>query len=381
MQVAHVEGSRTLRERDSQALTLNSFRPRVTIARQPGEGKESAVPRRIASVLALAGALLALAATASAAPSDYVSPIFGLTTGGHHALFVADAGQGIVRLKGDEALLWASLPGVTDVARRTRRSLWATTSGENDNKWLWKVRRGHAVRIADLFAFEQANNPHPAEVDSNPFDVEKLGDRRAVVADAAGNDLILVRRDGRMRLVAVLPDEVVSTDNAKSLAGCPDPENPDFAFACDLPAEIPAEAVPTSVVVRPNAFFVSELKGFPAPLGESRVWRIDRDARGVHCGESPKCRVVIDGLTSIIDLRWHDGSLYAAQIDDASWLAVETGQVTGGSVHACNVRTGNCQQVVSGQPILTAITLRRNGSIWGAINALIPGQADVVRLR
>jgi hypothetical protein len=298
----------------------------------------------------------------------------------HGPLFVADAGQGIVRVKRGEADLWASLPGVTDVARRTERSLWATTSGPG-NQWLWRVRRDDPIRVANLFAFERAHNPHPAEIDSNPFDVENLGNGRAVVADAGGNDLIRVRQGGRMELVAVLPDEVVSTRNAKNLAGCPDPENPDFAFVCDLPARIPAEPVATSVVVRPHAFYVSELKGFPAPLGESRVWRIERDAHGVRCGESRKCRVVVDGLTSIVDLGWHDGKLYAVQIDDASWLAVETGQVTGGSVHLCDVKTGDCDEIISDKPILTAITIRRNESIWGTINALIPGEADVVRLR
>ena len=330
---------------------------------------------------AIAGALLMFAPGAGAAPSDFEGPLFGVTSRPHGALFVADTGQGIVRLGADSAELWAPLPAVTDIARRTKRSFWAITSGDNSNKWLWKVWRNRAVRVADLFAFEKSRNPHPAEVDSNPFDVESLGRRRAVVADAGGNDLILVRGNGTMRLVAVLPDEPVSTQNAKDLAGCPEPGNPDFAFVCDLPAEIPAEAVATSVVVRPERFYVGELKGFPAPLGESRLWRIDRDTRGADCGTSPKCHVVVDGLTSIIDLAWHDGRLYAAQIDDASWLAVETGQVTGGSVHSCNVWTGHCDEVVSGQPILAAITVRLNGSIWGAINALIPGQADVVRLR
>ena len=125
----------------------------------------------------------------------------------------------------------------------------------------------------------------------------------------------------------------------------------------------------------------SELKGFPAPQNQSRIWRIDRDARGVNCAKSRKCQVVVDGRTSIIDLAWHDGTLYAAQIDDASWFALELGQPAGGSVWACKPLTGACEMVVGRQPILTAITVRENGSIWGVINALIPPLADVVRLR
>lgn len=329
---------------------------------------------------ALVGALLATAPSAGAAPGEYASPIFGVSSG-KGGLLIADAGQGIVRMLGDDADLWAPLPGVTDVDPSDGRKVWAVTSGDDANKQVWKVTRRHRTPVADLFAFEEANNPHPAEVDSNPFDIEDLGDARAVVADAGGNDLILVRRDGTLKLIAVLPDEVVRTRNAKRLAGCPNPPDPQLRFVCRLPRRMPAEAVATSVVVRHDAFFVSELKGFPGPLRQSRIWRIDRDARDVDCADSPKCEVAVDGRTSIVDLAWHDGVLYAAQIDDRSFLAVETRQVTGGSVWACDPEAGTCEEVVSDQPILTAIALRPSGSIWGAVNALVPGLADVVRLR
>jgi hypothetical protein len=343
--------------------------------------KESGVFRSIV-VAVVAAASLALASSAGAMPSDYVSPIFGLTTG-KGGFLVADAGQGIVRVRSGEAALWAPLPGVADVDELDERAVWAITSGEDpDSKWVWKATPGRQIRVADLGAFEETNNPHPAMVDSNPFDIERLSHGRAVVADAAGNDLILVRRDGKLRLIAVLPDELVPTKNVKRLADCPNPPDPEFAFVCELPKKIPAEPVATSVVAHGGAYYVGELKGFPAPRHHSRVWRIDHDARGVDCATSPKCKVVVDGLTSIIDLAWYDGTLYAAQIDDASWLYAEFGQGIGGSVRACNPRTGTCEKVVSGQQWLTAISIRQsNGSIWGAINAVIPGQADVVRLR
>jgi hypothetical protein len=47
---------------------------------------------------------------------------------------------------------------------------------------------------------------------------------------------------------------------------------------------IPAQAVTPSVAIGPDgAYYIGELKGFPAPTGESRVWRIDPDAHHVHC--------------------------------------------------------------------------------------------------
>jgi hypothetical protein len=206
-----------------------------------------------------------------------------------------------------------------------------------------------------------------------------------VVADAGGNDLLLVG-DGndphsdvasRVKLIATFPDELVSTANAKSLFGCP-AGPPDI---CALPPMIPAEPVPTSVVVGPDgAYYVGELKGFPAPLGESRVWRIEPGTRNARCGESAKCSVVLDGFTSIIDLAFGpDGRLNVAQIDDASWLAMELGQGVGGSVHACNLATKACQSLVDEVPILTSIAYRGN-ALWGASWALVPGLADVTQL-
>jgi hypothetical protein len=67
-------------------------------------------------------------------------------------------------------------------------------------------------------------------------------------------------------------------------------------------------------------------------------------------------------------------ALYIAQIDGATFFAIE-GFVPpqGGSVHRCNVATGSCTTVIADVPILTSITFRSSGSLWGAINAVIPG--------
>jgi len=328
---------------------------------------------------------------AQADPSFYESPIFGSTTAGS-TLLVADAGRGVVN--GDTGALVAALPGISDVAVRSGGGLWATTGAgedpeEDTGQGIWSISGGNATLIANLFEYEEKVNPHPETVDSNPFDVADAGRGMALVADAGGNSLLLVG-DGnspnsdvasRVKLIATLPDELVSTANAKSIFGCP-AGPPDI---CGLPPMIPAQPVATSVAVGPDgAYYVGELKGFPAPTGESRVWRIEPGSRNVRCGESKKCSVVLDGFTSIIDLAFGpDGQLNVAQIDDASWLAMEIGAGVGGSVRACNLATDDvateCDELVDGVPILTSITYR-GPALWGSILALVPGAADVVPL-
>jgi hypothetical protein len=299
------------------------------------------------------------------------------------ALLVADAGQGIV--DADTGALVASLPGVSAVAPNAGNGgLWAATGGGpgvENQQFLYEVDASGTVTLkGDLWAFEKEHNPHPEAVDSNPFDVADLGRGRALVADAGGNTIIRAERFGRLKLVAVLPDELVSTDNIKKLAGCPEGP-PDF---CDLPPMIPAQPVATSVAVGPDgSIYAGELKGFPGPTGESRIWRIRPNAENVRCGKQPgRCDVALDGFTSIIDLAFGpDGKLYVAQFDDASWAAVEIfGDGVGGSVHRCDLATKQCTTVASGLPMLTSIAFRNDGSLWGTTWSLVPGLADAVQI-
>jgi hypothetical protein len=334
-------------------------------------------------LLAILAGFVLVPTAAQADPSFYDSPIFGAQTTPDGTLLVADYPNGIVN--GDTGALVASLPEVQDIAPRGDGKLWAVTAGADpevsSNQSLYSVDGGVATLVADLFAFEADKNPHPFAVDSNPFKVVDAGGGEAYVTDAGGNDLIHVKRFGNVKLIAVLPDEVVSTANIKKLAGCP-AGPPDF---CDLPSEIPTQAVPTGLAIGPDGwFYVGELKGFPAPTGESKVWRIRPNASNVRCGKTPRCQVALDGFTSVIDLAFGpDGRLYVAQFDDASWAAIDIFQgngALGGSVSACNVATGACEKVVSGVPMLTAITFRKDGSLWGTTSSLVPGAADVIKL-
>src|SRR5207247_2181079 len=165
---------------------------------------------------------------------------------------------------------------------------------------------------------------------SNPFDLARMAGGKTLIADAAGNDLLIADEKGRVDWVA------------------------------SFPTQGGIQPVPTSVAIGPDgAYYVGELTGAPFPTGLSRVWRIVPGTRHAACGTSPACSVVVSGLTAIIDLQFGPGGkLYVAQLEDNGVGALEGGGGVGGSVHACDVTTGSCTTVVSAIPILTAIAFR-----------------------
>jgi hypothetical protein len=334
--------------------------------------------------VAVLTALVGAVPSAAAVPAfDFETPIFGLAARGS-TLFVADAGAGIVRLT-DVGKLIVELRDVTDVAPGRHGRKWATTSGPHNFK-LYRIvdRQPHVV--VRLGRFERGVNPDGDVLESNPFDLARIGGGSVLIADAAANAVLVANRQGEVDWVATLPEKVVPTDNAKDLAGCPDPP-PEFEDVCALPDEIPAHAVSTSVAVGPDgAYYVTELIGFPAPLGESRVWRIEAGTRNVHCDaaatDSP-CSVVADGFTSIVDINFGpDGTAYVVELDEASWLATEIGPdvMAGGTVNACDPSTWTCTELATELTLPIAVAVNASSAVFVAVSALIPGEAEVIEL-
>ena len=281
---------------------------------------------------------------------------------------------------------------MSDVAP-TWFGMFAVTGGATDpnlltplSRKLFRVVHGKVTELADLFAFEESVNPDGAGIESNPFDVAALWNGSALVADAAANALLIVDRDGTVDWVATLPTEPVSTANIKRLLNCPSVNPP--PGPCSLPPMIPAQAVATSVAVGPDgAYYVGELKGFPAPTGASRIWRIKRGTRHAECGTSPDCQVIADGFTSIIDLTFGwDGTLHVVELDEASWFAVEvTHSPVGGTVNACKRQRWSgdwvCEEEAAGLMMPTAATVDFRGNTHVVTFALVPGAAEVIKLR
>lgn len=347
-------------------------------------------PRRtILATLGVAVLLLASPTSAGAtkAQVELGAPVFGLATAKDGSLLVADASQGIVAIKNGVMSLAAPLPGVDDVGAIGNGSFFALTGGGDNptSAKLWRVSDGRAAISADLGAFEAAANPDGAQIDSNPFGVAVLNGGGALVADAGANAILFTGPRGFVDWVATLPSELEATANIKAVLGCP--EAPDeFAFVCGLPGMILTEAVPTSVAIGPDgAAYVSELKGFPGPLGASRIWRIQPGTIHARCGIDPGCEIVADGFTSIVDLSFGpDGTLYVTEIDESSFAVLEIGGTgSGGTVNACpwGALPLTCHQVATGLPMPIATTVGGDGLLYVAIGSLIPGLARVVALQ
>ncbi len=339
-------------------------------------------------LLAMAFALVAVPAAAASGAAGFQGPIFGMDTAANGRLLVADASTGIIGVTGNRMQTMVELPGASAVASIDGHSFWVTTgSGEtpeaDTGQALWKVVNGEAQQVVNLFEFESTHNPDGNDpYDSNPYDVASLGANAALVVDPGANSLLHVNARGDVKVMAVFPDSLVSTANLKSLAGCPEPA-PELAFACGLPEMMPAQPSPTSVAIGPDGYYyVGELKGFPAPANESSIWRVSPRPGSVTCPSVDCVEVFAGGFTSIIDLEFGaDGNLYVAELDEASWAAVEiTMTPAGGTINSCDVTTLECEEVATEIPMLTAINFDARGHLWASQNALIPGLAEVFQV-
>jgi hypothetical protein len=346
--------------------------------------------RRVAALAigVLAGLVLVVGVAGASSSSwttistNFVSPLFGLASAPNNQLVVADAGAGPTRLNlsnGSTSVI-TPLSGVTDTALTGPNDMFASTSGVfgSSGYALYRVSNGHPTMLANLLEFEQKNDPAKDGVDSDPFDLARLGSK-VFIADAAAND-ILVYDGGKLDWVAYIPQHNVSTEWLKRASGCPSGP-PDV---CGLPARIDADPVPTSVAVGPDGMlYVGELTGFPATPGQSRIWRLDPNARHVVCGQSPSCVQVNTGpFTSIIDLAFGpDGTAYVAELDERSWLAAEGGFGEGGTVDACKPTglTWSCVARNTKLPFPTAIALK-DGKLYSTLFSVVPGQAQVALL-
>jgi hypothetical protein len=154
--------------------------------------------------------------------------------------------------------------------------------------------------VADLWRFERDNNPDAQVgnplIDSNPVDVY-AAHGRLLVADAGGNTVLEVSKRGRVRVLSLFPN--IPT---------PDPDG----------VIIPMNAVPTGIVAGPDgAFYMSQLTGYPFPVGGAKIFRIDP--------RSGAYTTYASGFTNAMDLDFgRDGTLYVLEIDHDSLLGPST---------------------------------------------------------
>lgn len=237
-------------------------------------------------------------------------------------------------LRGDHAgsTLLGSVPSTgfaPAVSQYDRNSAFILTGGDKiegaATLYMWSRESGDITAVADIAAY-QMTDPDPynqtgKKTETNPYGLASLPDGSALVADAANNDLLRVHPDGTIETVARLkPRIVLVPDELDGQPGVPPPGTP-----------INAEAVATSITVGADgAYYVGELRGFPATPGTSEIWRIEPDSVNAVCDpDAPDvgtCTRFADGLTSIVDLATGpDGDIYSVSLCKQSWLQFELG--------------------------------------------------------
>ncbi|HEY6932583.1 MAG TPA: ScyD/ScyE family protein [Marmoricola sp.] len=212
---------------------------------------------------------------------------------------------------------------------------------------------GHRGMMADVVQFEWKHNPdHSKAHDSDPTGIAPT--RHAIMlTDSGGNDLLRIHRTGGTRTVAVFPDRMVSNP----LPG---------------PAMVPMQAVPTAVARARHAWFVSQLTGFPFPVGASNIYRL-------RPGHKPQ--VWARGLTNVTDIAWHKGRLYAVQIADSGLLPVFTqGKPAIGSLIRVHRGDNSSPHVVAGGLTAPYGVALRGSSAYVTTCSVCPGGGQVVRV-
>jgi hypothetical protein len=208
------------------------------------------------------------------------------------------------------------------------------------------------TRLADLGAYEQANNPDGQDVNTNLFDL-LIEDNKAYVLDAGGNDLLSLRAfgGGEPTLETVFPTRPAI--------------NPATG------EEIVQQSVPTAITVGPDgAFYVGELTAFPFQQGNARVYRLDPEG-------NPE--VYAEGFTNIIDLAFDSsGGLYVLEYDAD---AILTGGETGALIYVS--ADGSTRTTIADDELTnpTGLTLDTNGDIYISNKGFIAGQGEVLRIR
>jgi hypothetical protein len=222
---------------------------------------------------------------------------------------------------------------------------------------LLQIRRHGGIReIADLWAFEAAVNPDrevgTPGIDSNPVDVW-AGRRGFFVADAGGNTVLRASRRGEVSVVSLFPNIEM-----------PHPFVPNEI--------VPMNAVPTGVVRGPGgALYVSQLTGFPFPVGGAKVFRVDP--------ESGDRTEYATGFTNVMDLDFgRDGTLYVLEIDSDSLL----GPGTEGGLWAVP-RGGTPQRIelpAGTLPTPGGLAVGRRGDLFVSTHATEPDAGQVLKI-
>jgi DNA-binding beta-propeller fold protein YncE len=283
----------------------------------------------------------------------------------------------------DEQAIGVAATGPTNVALLGRGTLAVTMGlgGDEAVRDAIDPMFGTLVRVlpngnhsimADLVAYEQANDPDGGVPDSNPYGVAIAPDGSRLVADAGGNDLLRVHQNGTISTVAVWAEPILGAFTRPS---CFDQLPPEFqAFFPPDGTIIPAQAVTTSVEIGPDgAYYVGILTGFPFARDAADVFRVDPSTGAVT------------NFTDELDLSYitgigfgPDGALYVSEFTQAGLLDAEIcGDQTPGAVWKI---AGGAKTKVVDAPLPTDVAVAADGSVYVTVFSILPGAGQVWKI-
>ncbi len=313
--------------------------------------------KSLAAVAGIAAAALTLVAPApaSAATSPKVTVVssavgapFNIDVSSHRVL-VADGGPGLVvkvKKDGTTSTVVAS-EGAAGVAVSKDGRYLAYTGTVGDENGIsassLSIKGPRGTVTADTLAYEQAHNPdakltygvdnpdacvteafaalgapvkYTGAIDSHAYSVAAYG-KKFVVADAGGNDLLMVDRKGRISTIGVLPRHPLKITAAiAGNLGLPD---------CVVGVTYSFESVPTDVEVGKDGWlYVTTLPGGPEDpsLGaRGRVYRVNP--------KTGQNQLVARGLLGATNLALGKrGEIYVAELFGGRISVVKNGKVT-----------------------------------------------------
>ena len=293
-----------------------------------------------------------------------------------------DDTRSIQLIKNGEVSTITALDTDTDIngiASIGAKSGFATTAGTDQalDGELFRFSNGNARIVADLAAFERNVDPdalegiqwkaqvceaspvYTAGPQNNPYNVSALSGSEVLVADAAGNSILKADDEGNVDWFAILTPPTDGNGEWIELGQVGD-------VTCY------AQPVPTAIAVGPDGYaYIGELTGALVdglPVGLSRIWKIPADAKNVTCSEggSGECELLIEGLTSVIDVAiGPDNLLYVVEYDENSWLtAYGALPPAGGKITVYDLDGNLLETVAAGLSYPSAITFDKKGNLW-----------------
>lgn len=203
--------------------------------------------------------------------------------------------------------------------------------------------------VADIAGNEARHNPAGGRIDTNPYGVLVLANRR-IVADAGANALI---ESGSMDLLTPQRERT---------------------FVVLPPTAFGTEAVPTTVTRGPDGnIYVGQLTGAPFFREASTIWRVPR--------EGGSATPYVTGLTAVVDMAFDkDGTLYIVEIASGFVPGPGADPGVGNGRLLRKPKNGDPEVVLEGLVFPAGVAVGEDGALYVTNFGIFPGGGQVLRI-